>query len=198
MIEWLGPVPPGNFMPGRNGMQIRMIVDHWVGIGSFADAAAWFRNPASGVSAHYLIRADGVFGQLVHDENTAYHAGDWAVNIKSIGIEHETTPDLAPTDALYQASADLHRMLAEKYGFPLIVGQTVKPHRAIVPTQCPGTLDLDRIVREATMSVTQQEFEEYKRALQAQLEAVNAQLAATERARIAAALRKAADELDNV
>ena len=54
-----------------------------------------------------------------------------------------------PTDALYTASARLHADIASRHGLALNVGTTVLPHHAIVPTECPGTLDLDRIVREA-------------------------------------------------
>jgi hypothetical protein len=36
-----------------------------------------------------------------------------------------------------------------RHGLDLSVGTTVLPHHAIVPTECPGTLDLERIVREA-------------------------------------------------
>ena len=53
------------------------------------------------------------------------------------------------TDRQYAASAWLHRYLSDKYDLSLTVGITVQPHRQIVPTQCPGTLDLARIVREA-------------------------------------------------
>ena len=56
---------------------------------------------------------------------------------------------MPPSDALYAASAGLHAEIASRYGLALAVGTTVLPHHAIVPTECPGTLDLDRIVREA-------------------------------------------------
>ena len=71
------------------------------------------------------------------------------MNQRSIGIEHEAGPAMPPTDALYAASARLHAEIAGRHGLALEVGANVLPHRAIVPTECPGTLDLDRIVREA-------------------------------------------------
>ena len=83
------------------------------------------------------------------EDDTAYHAGVFSVNQRSIGIEHEAGPAMPPTDALYTASAGLHADIARRYGLDLAVGTTVLPHHAIVPTECPGTLDLDRIVREA-------------------------------------------------
>ena len=83
------------------------------------------------------------------ENDTAYHAGVFSVNQRSIGIEHEAGPAMPPSDALHAASARLHADIASRHGLALEVGATVLPHHAIVPTECPGTLDLDRIVREA-------------------------------------------------
>ena len=159
-VEWLGPVPQTNYFVGRSGNAITLIVDHWMAT-TFDGALAHFMVNGIQVSAHYLISQKGRIVQVVRDEDTAYHAGSWPVNQMSIGIEHEGGPNLPPfPDALYAASAWLHHKLSLDYGIRLVVGETVKPHRAIVPTQCPGTLDLDRIVREAggAQEVTDQEF----------------------------------------
>lgn len=125
-----------------------MIVDHWMA-GSFASALARFMTPGAGVSAHYNISATGRIVQLVRDEDTAYHAGNWTINTRAIGIEHEAGPGVDPTDAIYEASGWLHHHLSDLHDIPLVVGDTVIPHGQIVPTRCPGTLDLARIVREA-------------------------------------------------
>lgn len=101
------------------------------------------------LSAHYIIGQDGRIAQLVSEDDTAYHAGRFAVNLRSIGIEHEAGPAMAPTAALFAASARLHLDIARRHALDLSVGTTVLPHRAIVPMECPGTLDLERIVREA-------------------------------------------------
>ena len=116
----------------------------------FEGAIRRFKDPSSILSAHYVIGQDGRIAQLVSEDDTAYHAGRYDVNLRSIGIEHEAGPAMAPTDALYAASAELHADIAVRHGLDLAVGTTVLPHRAIVPTECPGTLDLDRIVRQAT------------------------------------------------
>jgi Negative regulator of beta-lactamase expression len=148
-IEWLGPVPTTNFSQGRGGNAVSLIVDHWMAT-TFDGALAHFMSPTAQVSAQYLISQKGRIVQVVRDEDTAYHAGSWSVNQKSIGIEHEGGPNLPPfTSELYAASAWLHHKLSLDYGIRLVVGESVKPHGAIVATQCPGTLDLDRIVREA-------------------------------------------------
>jgi N-acetyl-anhydromuramyl-L-alanine amidase AmpD len=141
-------VPSSNYTPGRDGYGVELIVDHWTVV-MFEGAIRRFLNPASILSAHYVIGSDGRIAQLVSEDDTAYHAGDFTVNQRSIGIEHEAGPAMPPTDALYAASAELHRDIAARHGLTLAVGATVLPHRAIVPTECPGTLDLDRIVSEA-------------------------------------------------
>jgi hypothetical protein len=100
-IEWSGPVPDSNFARGRSGYPISLIVDHWMAT-TFDGAMAHFMNGAAGVSAHYLISQQGRIVQVVRDEDTAYHAGNWSVNQQSIGIEHEGGPNLPPfTPELY-------------------------------------------------------------------------------------------------
>jgi hypothetical protein len=147
-IQWRGPVPASNYTVGRGGGSVELIVDHWTVV-MFEGAIRRFLNPASILSAHYVIGADGRIAQVVSEDDTAYHAGVYAVNLRSIGIEHEAGPAMAPSEALYAASARLHLEIAVRHGLDLAVGTTVLPHHAIVPTECPGTLDLERIVREA-------------------------------------------------
>jgi len=147
-IVWRGPVPASNYTAGRGGNSVARIVDHWTVV-MFEGAIRRFMNPASILSAHYVIGQDGRIAQLVSEDDTAYHAGVFAVNQRSIGIEHEAGPAMPPTDALYAASARLHAEVASRHGLALAVGTTVLPHHAIVATECPGTLDLDRIVRQA-------------------------------------------------
>jgi hypothetical protein len=147
-IQWRGPIPASNYTVGRDGSRVELIVDHWTVV-MFEGAIRRFKDPASRLSAHYVIGQDGRIAQLVSEADTAYHAGKYDVNLRSIGIEHEASPMMAPTAALYTASAQLHREIAARHGLTLRVGATVLPHHAIVPTECPGTLDLDRIVRDA-------------------------------------------------
>ncbi|WP_051941050.1 N-acetylmuramoyl-L-alanine amidase [Phaeacidiphilus oryzae] len=88
-----------------------------------ADTLRIFTDPASRVSAHYLIRSqDGALTQLVPDRHVARHAGNWYVNQHSLGIEHEGYADAGHTwytDAMYRASAALIGGLAARYGIPL-------------------------------------------------------------------------------
>src|SRR5919201_1408806 len=108
--------PPVLWEPGvehytpahREPGDIRYIVIHTTE-GSADGAASWFQNDNSHVSAHYVISRTGEIVQLVRQRNVAWHAGNWAVNTTSIGIEHEGVTDdpSGYTDAEYRASARL-------------------------------------------------------------------------------------------
>ncbi|MFF4272297.1 N-acetylmuramoyl-L-alanine amidase [Streptomyces sp. NPDC001536] len=75
------------------------------------------------VSWQYTLRStDGHIAQHVKAKDVAWHAGNWYVNAKSIGLEHEgflANPDAWYTEAMYRSSARLVKYLAEKYGIPL-------------------------------------------------------------------------------
>lgn len=75
------------------------------------------------VSWNYSLRStDGHIAQHVKAKDVAWHAGNWYVNAKSIGLEHEgflAHPDSWYTEAMYRSSARLVRYLAAKYGIPL-------------------------------------------------------------------------------
>ena len=62
--------------------------------------------------------------------------------------------------------------LSARYGFALDA-QHIRPHRTIVATQCPGTIDVDRIVLEASQEeeMTDEEFRRRWLAVYADIEA---------------------------
>jgi hypothetical protein len=105
--------------PNHSGrLHPRFIVIHTTE-GPYATAISWFKNPESAASAHYVIRGDGAITQMVDDDTVAWHARCW--NDYAIGIEHEaySTNGSGMTNALYNSSARLVKMLAEKYNIPL-------------------------------------------------------------------------------
>ncbi|BBC29573.1 N-acetylmuramoyl-L-alanine amidase [Streptomyces graminofaciens] len=75
------------------------------------------------VSWHYSLRStDGRIAQHVKARDVGWHAGNWYVNAKSIGLEHEgflASPDAWYTEAMYRTSARLVRYLSERYRIPL-------------------------------------------------------------------------------
>lgn len=70
-----------------------MLLLHYTGMESTAEAVAWLRAPERQVSAHYVVFEDGRIAQLVPEARRAWHAGAsfWAgatdINSHSIGIE---------------------------------------------------------------------------------------------------------------
>lgn len=84
------PSPNFSVSPGR---RVSCVVIHATATPSLASPLNWLCNPASKVSAHYLIDLDGTTYHLVLDEHVAWHAGvsSWKgrpnVNAFSVGIE---------------------------------------------------------------------------------------------------------------
>ncbi|WP_428331808.1 N-acetylmuramoyl-L-alanine amidase [Novosphingobium sp.] len=74
-------------------LPITLVVLHYTGMTSAADAIARLCDPAAEVSAHYLIDEDGTVVRLVDEAHRAWHAGRayWRgvtdINSASIGIE---------------------------------------------------------------------------------------------------------------
>jgi hypothetical protein len=137
------PAYAGNYTVGRPYPPLNTIVIHDTE-GSYASAISWFQNPASQVSAHYVIRSvDGQVTQMVRDANTAWHAGNWDYNVRAIGIEHEGYMNQQGwyTEAMYQSSAALGRYLTERYGIRKdrahIIGHYQVPNQSHVD---PGPL----------------------------------------------------------
>ncbi len=74
------------------------------------------------VSWHYSLRSvDGHIAQHVKTKDVGWHAGNWYVNAKSIGLEHEgfAAQGTWYTEAMYRTSAKLVRHLALRLGIPL-------------------------------------------------------------------------------
>ena len=124
---------------------------------------AWFSDPRSGVSAHYLVGLDGSVTQFVEEEDTARHAGGGAAelavrfpdadpNRHSIGIEFEDGGDPLGVErpaAQYRAGARLLGGIAERWGIPLDRAH-VLGHRELNPAkECPGNLDIDLLLSDA-------------------------------------------------
>ncbi|WP_372458488.1 N-acetylmuramoyl-L-alanine amidase [Streptomyces sichuanensis] len=90
--------------------------------GTWETTIKLIKDPAY-VSWNYTIRSgDGHIAQHVPTKDVAWHAGNWYVNAKSVGIEHEgflAQPDAWYTEEMYRTSARLVRYLARKLDVPL-------------------------------------------------------------------------------
>lgn len=132
-----------NYTAGRQGNSINSWINHWIGLGTYAGAISHFKNCSSQVSAHFVIRAsDGQITQVVRVADTAWHAGVFATNLVSIGVEHEVVaanPDGWYNMTLITASTDMARHFAGVYG--IMRGHRnpgIRGHNEVVATQCPG------------------------------------------------------------
>lgn len=74
-------------------LPVSMIVLHYTGMKSGAEAIDWLANPDAGVSAHYVVAEDGTITRMVREADRAWHAGKshWRglsdINSASVGIE---------------------------------------------------------------------------------------------------------------
>jgi N-acetylmuramoyl-L-alanine amidase len=126
-----------------------MLVLHYTGMRSGAEAIARLRDPASRVSSHYVVEEDGAVFRLVAEDRRAWHAGisHWRgqalLNGRSVGIEivnpgHEF--GYRPFPALQMAAVcDLCLGIIARHG---IVARDVVAHSDIAPDrkEDPGEL----------------------------------------------------------
>lgn len=120
----------------------------------------WAVGSGSGTSAHYEITDDAIIG-AVGENYIAYHAGGTGPadpprmsdpNGRSIGLEHVNSTGEAGgwqvSDATTRRSGKLIADICRRYNLP-INRNTIKLHREITATACPGGLDIDKLVRYA-------------------------------------------------
>lgn len=134
-----------NYTPGRQGTAISGITIHWWGDPStnptIEGVASWLCNPAAGTSAHIIATGAGrkVY-QIVNDADTAWHAGTWAANLSTIGIECDPRCRQEDYDVVAEVIADLWRAYGK---LPLY------PHKRWFSTACPGNYDISRLQKLA-------------------------------------------------
>ncbi|MFG3017108.1 N-acetylmuramoyl-L-alanine amidase [Streptomyces sp. NPDC048254] len=104
-----------------NGIRIDSIVIHDTET-SYDTAISLFQKPG-GSASHYVMRSsDGAVTQMVPTKDLAFHAGNYSTNMHSIGIEHEGYAAHGATwytEAQYEATAELVKYLAGRFGIPL-------------------------------------------------------------------------------
>ena len=118
-IEWLRG--EGNYTKAsRPPQSIDRIVVH-VTEGSFWGSVSWLKNPRAHASSHFVVGRGGKVVQLVHTSDIAWHAGNWGVNVRSIGIEHEgyTYGPNGFTDVQYRNSARVAAWIARRALMPI-------------------------------------------------------------------------------
>ncbi|MGH2710775.1 MAG: N-acetylmuramoyl-L-alanine amidase [Actinomycetota bacterium] len=155
--------PTPNYSEGRGREVPRAIIVH-TNHGSFVGTVSWFGREGSGVSAHYLVGLDGRVALFVDEGDTAQHAGKEEsesravfgrtdANRSAIGIEFEDAgkPDSSPrSERQYEAGGRLIREVAHRWNIPLDSAHIVGHRDVRQGTDCPGNLDVERLIREAT------------------------------------------------
>jgi N-acetylmuramoyl-L-alanine amidase len=137
-VDALHPSP--NVGERRLSARPYLVLLHYTGMTSGADAVAWLANPESKVSCHYVIDEVGRITQMVPEGMRAWHAGasHWAgvtdINSASIGIEIQNPghdrgyPDFPL--AQMQAVAALCRDIAQRRA---IAPQGILAHSDVAP-----------------------------------------------------------------
>ncbi|MGB4057889.1 MAG: N-acetylmuramoyl-L-alanine amidase [Alphaproteobacteria bacterium] len=140
--KWTSP----NFEDRIDDTRPSLIILHYTGMKTAAEALARLCDPASKVSAHYVVEETGKIHALVDDVNRAWHAGKsyWAgerdVNSHSIGIEivnpgHEFGYRAFP-EAQIAAVVKLCKKLMKRHGIApvnILAHSDVAPERKIDP-----------------------------------------------------------------
>jgi hypothetical protein len=142
-----------NFWANRiyNGKQYKIdkIVIHWFGIGTLESADTRFMNAANQSSSSYGV-SKGRIWQWVQEKDAPWANGDANANLTSVTIETDAivsgqsnAHDLSELD--YQTVGALVRDIAQRNGIPLDRAH-IRRHSEFKPTQCCGTVDVDKII----------------------------------------------------
>ena len=130
-----------NYWAGGNTIQ-SLVIHHWGDPATNPTAEGvvnWLCNPASQVSAHFVITGTGRrVWQLVNDKDRAWHAMNG--NGSTLGLELDPRCRDEDYDVAAEVIADLWRYYGK---LPL------QRHSDWVGTACPGNYDLKRLQREA-------------------------------------------------
>ncbi len=104
----------------RKPSGIRFVIVH-VTEGSFLGSVTWLRDPRAHASVHFVVSRDGHVAKLVPLHDIAWHAGNWAYNLRSVGIENAGYTDDPAGFPLpeYKATARLTATIARSSLIPI-------------------------------------------------------------------------------
>lgn len=131
-----------HFNSGRSGHSIKYVVIHH-NAGNLSIAGCFNVWQSREASAHYQVDMNGRIGQLVHDSDTAWHAGNWNANLDSIGIEHAdiSSSPWKVSEKTLDNGAHLVAAICRCYGLGRPEwGRNVLPHSYFSSTACPSSL----------------------------------------------------------
>lgn len=133
-------VPTPDFTKGRKSYEF--IVMHWSVTSNIAQVDSEVLNPSREMSYHYAIE-NGEVHQYVNEANTAWHAGVFDINQRSIGVCIVAGPNNPYSDQDYATASELIGQILSRHP-----GMQLKGHRDFKATECPGNLDFNRLKGE--------------------------------------------------
>lgn len=112
IAQWRGPtVNHGGAMLEQRGLVVH------IAEGSYEGTISWCKNPASSVSAHFVVAQDGRIAQVVDTDVTAWTQRDG--NGHWLSVENEGHTPSALTAAQVEANARILAKAHQVYGVPL-------------------------------------------------------------------------------
>jgi len=141
------PAAVDRFTPGRE-VPVDTIVYHTTTT-SWLDAIATFQGGSRIVSAHYVVDRDvDRIARVVKETDTAWHAGNWPINQRSIGIERADFGDYwnPGPDAQIERIVALSLDIMSRNPISRFLR-----HDQCTATACPDGLDTARIIMEVEM-----------------------------------------------
>ena len=153
-----------HFTRGRGGAKIEYVVIHH-NAGILTIDQIWQVWQTRAASAHYQVESGGRIGQLVWDDNTAWHAANQWINQRSIGIEVSNSGGAAQdwpiSPTAIRESARLAAAVCAYYklGRPAS-GKNVRWHREFTSTSCPYHLAPGGKYHGAFMSEAQRFYDQ--------------------------------------
>lgn len=130
-----------NYTKGRTKTIDRIVVHYTAGDGDTAEGnGRYFAGANRKASAHYFVDENSVV-QSVSDSDTAWHAGNWAMNCRSIGVEMCSKKDkngiyYIPAKTVNNAQY-LIKCLMKAYGVPL---SGIIRHYDVTGKKCPAPM----------------------------------------------------------
>lgn len=143
-LTWYGTQ---NYTPGNDG---RLYIFPHICEGWWDGSISTLQNPARQASAHYVV-SGGDVAQLVSENDTAWHCGNWWYNRRSIGIELCGTTANPPSRETLDKAAELMADISRRWfgGAKLEHGGNVMLHREVFSTSCPGPTDIGYLLDKA-------------------------------------------------
>jgi|GEM_PF-1333050 len=112
------PARTCNYTPGRGGCVPEYIIVHYTGTAASArNNALCFANNQMSASAHWFVDGSGTVYASVPEAHTAWHAGNWPMNQRAVGIE-VVSPGWDFTPAEVDELTWLVQDVAARWGIP--------------------------------------------------------------------------------